>query len=338
MTFNPISYIYNKQIKYMGKGGKVKKGNGNNRGYIGYHVTWDNKKVFLRSKAEFIYARKLDYERTPYLLEVTIYEIDGIKYKPDFFIFTNEYSKIIEIVEVKGLDDKKTALQYLESYKDYFSSLNIGYSVVWKQMATIKKYKLTEEIKQWIKTSIEYYDNVSDVSGENNPMYRLKHSDETKKLISDKAKERCGDIEYLEMMSDVQSEYWNSGDGLVMRKKASVRRKEHIEKTNPIIICECKNCNGKFEKRQNIKKEYCSGKCKRIWLHKNDETYGKHKKTTSFSNQLKTYIGKILSHYNIDFKNYIENFTEITQKAKINGVIPKNKGITLETLKKYNII
>lgn len=48
--------------------------------------------------------------------------------------------------------------------------------------------------------------------------------------------------------------------------------------------------------------------------------------------------GKILTYYEIDFDTYILNISDITQKAKINGVIPKNKGITLETLKKYNII
>jgi len=139
----------------MGNGGKIKKGNGNNRGYIGYHTTWDGKTVFLRSKAEFIYARKLDYEKIPYLLEVNNYEINGVKYKPDFFIFDYEYKNILEIVEVKGLDDKKTALLYLEAFKDYFSSLGVEYNVVWKQMGTIKKYSLNDEIKEWVKSSIE---------------------------------------------------------------------------------------------------------------------------------------------------------------------------------------
>jgi hypothetical protein len=46
----------------MKPGGKVKLGSAKNRGYMGYHNTWDNKKVFLRSKAEFIFAKSLDID------------------------------------------------------------------------------------------------------------------------------------------------------------------------------------------------------------------------------------------------------------------------------------
>jgi len=322
----------------MNKGGKIKKGNGNNRGYIGYHTTWDNKKVFLRSKSEFVYARKLDYERVPYLLECKTYYVDSVRYKPDFFLYTDiNYNKLISIVEVKGADDKKTALIYLDSYKEYFSGIGIKYDVVWKQRATIKKYSLTNEINDWIKTSVDNYDDVSDVGGENNPMYGLTQTDKTKKVISEKAKIRCSNHDYLKVMSDAQKEYWDGDEGLVRRKKLSEEKIKLGILRNPIIAHQCKECKEVFNKKLNSKSEFCSGKCKRSWFYKNNNEYGKHKKQTSYHNQLKTYINKILNHYSINFDHYLTNIETFTQQAKKDKLIPKNKGITLETIKKYKI-
>jgi hypothetical protein len=319
-------------------GGRVKKGNCKNRGYIGYHITWDNKKVFLRSKSEFIYARKLDFDKTPYLTEADVYDIGGRKYKPDFFIYENtDYKKIIKIVEIKGSDDKKTSLLYLESFKNYFNNINIEYDVIWKFIKIIKKYNLTDEIKNWIQNSITYYDNISDVSGKNNPMFGLKQSDNTKQKISIKAKNRCNDEKYLKMMSDVQMEYWNSEAGIKRRKEISEEKKILYNLKNPIINSNCKECNIIFNKRINNTNEFCSGKCKRKWLYKNNPNYGKHKNKTSYANQIKTYINRMLIHYNISYNFYVENIDEITQKAKEEKIIPKNKGISLKTIKKYKI-
>jgi hypothetical protein len=322
----------------MRNGGKVKKGNGNNRGYIGHHITWDNKRVFLRSKSEFIYARKLDYDKIPYLMESEIYDVDSVRYKPDFFIYENsDYNNLIKIVEVKGADDKKTALHYLSSFKDYFNAKGVEYDVIWKFDKIITTYKLTDEIKDWIKTSIEVYDNVSDVSGEKNPMYGVKQKEKTKQLISSKAKERCSDDKYLNMMSQAQIEYWNSEIGLKRRKIISTNKKNSYEINNPLVTCECKQCSNSFSKRAKSSAEFCSGTCKRKWLYTNDVNYGKHKTNNSYRNQLKTYISMILKHYNIGYVEYLNNVIEITKKAKEHKVIPKNKGISLETIKKYNI-
>jgi len=132
----------------MGIGGKVKKGNGNNRGYIGYHTTWDGKYVFLRSKAEFIYARKLDYDRIPYLLEVITYEVNGVKYKPDFFIY-DEYDNLNAIVEIKGyltvnsykveklkkvINTQVSLIQNINLYK----IKNINYLKKWKEIRLLE--------------------------------------------------------------------------------------------------------------------------------------------------------------------------------------------------------
>ena len=97
-------------------------------------------------------------------------------------------------------------------------------------------------------------------------------------------------------------------------------------------------CGGVFNKKTKSKNEFCCGKCKRSWNYENSDDYGKHKLKTGYQNQLKTYINKIIEFYNITFEEYIEKLDEITQKAKLDRVIPKNKGITIITLKKYKII
>ena len=56
--------------------------------------------------------------------------------------------------------------------------------------------------------------------------------------------------------------------------------------------------------------------------------------TTSLINCL----NKIQKFYNIPYEVIIENLDLYVKKSKADGVIPKNKGITYKTLKKYKII
>jgi len=264
-------------MKTASNGGKVKKGTGKNRGYIGYRITWDGKKVFLRSKAEFIYACVLDIERIPYMLECSTYEINGVRYKPDFFIFDDTYSTIKKIVEIKGLDDKKTALQYIDKFKQYFNKLGIEYDTIWKYRALITKYNLDSKIDKWVNKSIELYDHISDVSGENNPMYGKKHKPETIELIRKKAKKRQTD-EYRRKNSEAQKRFWETERGKQRKNEISQKRKEHAKKINPIIERICFGCSTKFKVKLKTKKEFCSGQCKRKWSYANIPGYGKHNK------------------------------------------------------------
>lgn len=258
-------------------GGKVKLGSGKNRGYIGYHTTWDGKKVFLRSKAEFIYARVLDLEKVPYLLECVTYTINGKRYKPDFFIFDSKYDKIIKIVEVKGLDDKKTALKYLEKYSGYFSKIGIEYEVEWKYVGLITKYQLQDDIDNWVTKSIETYDHVSDVSGVNNPMYGVKHKQSTIDKIRKKAIERQTP-EYRKQNSEAQKAFWKTERGICRKLEISKQKKALYAKRNPIVTKTCKHCNTEFQDKLKSKKEFCSGQCKRKWSFANVPGYGKWRK------------------------------------------------------------
>jgi hypothetical protein len=257
-------------------GGRVKRGTCRSRGYIGYHTTWDNKRVFLRSKAEFIYARMLDIEKIPYKLECCTYDIRGIRYKPDFFIFDSTYTTITKIVEIKGLDDKATALRYLASYKDFFNSIGIDYEVVWKFQGIVAKYELKKEVEAWVQKSIETYDHISDVSGESNPMYGKKHKASTVELIRQKALLRQTE-DYRKHNSERQKEYFKTQDGIERRQRISEQRKAYNRQHNPVVNKNCKECNSDFESKYKSNREFCSSKCLRAWSYKNIPDYGTHK-------------------------------------------------------------
>lgn len=257
------------------KGGRVKRGRCKSRGYIGYHTTWDNKKFFLRSKAEFIYARMLDIEKIPYKVECTTYEVGNIRYKPDFFIFDSTYTSIKKIVEIKGLDDKKVSLEYLNRYKKFFNSVGIGYEVVWNYRGLVSKYNLKGEIEDWIQRSLKTYNFISDVAGENNPMYGKTHKASTIELIRQKAIQRQTE-EYRRRNSEKQKEFFQSEAGLKRRLQISEQRKFNSRLTNPIVNRVCKECSITFHCKQKAKKEFCSGKCLRAWSYRNIPDYGSH--------------------------------------------------------------
>jgi len=257
-------------------GGKVKKGTCKNRGYIGYHITWDNKKVFLRSKAEFVYARMLDIEKTPYMTECITYIISETRYKPDFFIFDSEYIHVKKIVEIKGLDDRKTAMEYLSKYKNFFNLIGIEYDVVWNYRKIITKYNLNKDVELWINKSLNIYDNISASRGKNNPMYGKTHKQSTIELIRKKALNRQTP-EYRKQNSENQINFFKSEAGILRRKQISDQRKAYIKLNNPIINKKCKECNIDFESKLKSKKEFCNYKCLRKWSYNNIPNYGKHK-------------------------------------------------------------
>lgn len=261
----------------MKNGGKQKQGSAKNKGYIGYHTTWDGIKVFLRSKAEFIYARVLDYEQIHYKVECVTYKIKDKQYKPDFFIFDDNYKTISKIVEIKGLDDKKTALDYLNRFKSYFDSIGIEYDVIWKYQGLITKYNLQNEIEEWIMQSITNYDFISDTRGENNPMYGRQHSQYTKDLISKRAKERQTP-EFRKKNSEAQLQFWQTERGKQRKLEISAHQSMVARQKNPIVDKQCIECSNIFKDKLKSKKEFCTGKCKRKWSYANIPGYGKHKK------------------------------------------------------------
>lgn len=332
-------------MKEKKSGGRIKRGSGTNRGYIGYHTTWDEKRVFLRSRAEFIYARMLDYEKIPYKLECVTYEVDGRRYKPDFFIFDENYTQIQKIVEIKGQDAKRVGLEYKEKYGPFFEDLGIEYETVWAFDRIITKYNLREEIKQWVEKSLKVYDFLPDSRGENNPMYGKKHFDSTKKLISEKAKKRYEDVEYRETMRQKQKAFYLTEEGEKRKQylrecrwREAEERKVRFDKINPEITKICIICGKEFTTRESYKNEFCTYKCRMKWKRKNIEGYGKHKKEgLTYKNNLQSTIRKILVQEGITIQVFLEDVDQHIRQAKESGILHKNKGITLKTLEKYNL-
>jgi hypothetical protein len=52
---------------------------------------------------------------------------------------------------------------------------------------------------------------------------------------------------------------------------------------------------------------------------------------------LKNYLNKLKLIYDVTNEELISNIDFYVKKAKLEKIIPKNKGISLETLKKYNL-
>jgi len=103
--------------------GKLSRG-GNNQYKCGWHTTWNNKKVYLRSSYELDYAKMLDSYRILYGVEAKRIEyFDTIKNKnriaiPDFYLL--DLNMLIEIKSSYTLD--------LQNMKDKFKEYEkLGY-------------------------------------------------------------------------------------------------------------------------------------------------------------------------------------------------------------------
>ena len=92
----------------------------------GWHTTWDNKEVYLRSSYEFDYAKKLDEDKIPYEVEslrIKYWDSQRQEFRcaiPDFYLpATNE------IVEIKSrwTLDEQLMKDKIKEYK------KLGYNV-----------------------------------------------------------------------------------------------------------------------------------------------------------------------------------------------------------------
>jgi hypothetical protein len=81
---------------------------------------------------------------------------------------------------------------------------------------------ITEEHRQNMKL------NHADVRGEKNPFYKKKHSDETKKKISDLVKEKMSSEELRKSISERQKEYYKTHDNPFKGKKHSDKTKNTL--------------------------------------------------------------------------------------------------------------
>ena len=326
--------------------GRIKKGNSKSRGYCGWHNTWDGKSVYLRSLREYFIACWLDGTKKYYKTECKTYEINRVKYKPDFFIFEdNAYNKIVKIIEAKYDGQYEIYDYYIDNFQNHFETNDIEYEVIIKYTKNILQHCSQEMKEAWIE-KCKNNSNSSSVLGELNPMYGKKQSEETKRKIGEKAKARFEEPEYRENIRMRNIEFYNSPEGLLRRKQISEQRKKEAKQRRleyeslPDIITYCKNCGKELVSKEGI--EFClangsNNPCQKQYTLKNMDR-GKKDKFGMQQKKYSTYIDKVATHFNIPVNTLIDNLDEYIYNAKREGIIPKNLGFSRKTLIKYNLI
>lgn len=215
----------------------------NKQGYCGYYNN-----NYLRSSYEYVYCKILEKNNIQYKVEEIRYKINGKNYIPDFHVYKND--KLIEIVEIKSdnkIEIEKALNKILELKKIVKVPINLFLYKDLKKLCELNNLSINKLIKEWKVLA----DGVNIRKGELNPLFNVKMSDETKKLISTKAKEKCLNPEYVKSITKGLIEFRKNG-GIGYRPQFKFAE----------IECICPVCNNKFIKRENKKKIYCSDKCK----------------------------------------------------------------------------
>lgn len=315
--------------------GKIKLGGyKGGRGYCGYYTTQFGKKVYLRSLQEFVYAKYLDSIGIYYLTENITYNINGVNYKPDFFVYDGKFEKLKKIVEIKYTNKEKS--DYQKEYSKCFFKMGIGYEVLSKSdIKWIAKNNGISDIDilEWKKLFVKNYSKF-DYSGEKNPMYGVKHTAETKRKIGIQTKKYFKNIEVKTKHKKARELYWKTDAGILLKKKYAELRRIESSIKNPIIEMVCIECGKIYTKKLKDKfhKETCSNRCqqKYNWKIGRNRYRGGAKKT---------YKTKIVNFYNIMLKNWNcideKNWDEYIRKSKTNNFIPVNFGMNLDIVKKY---
>lgn len=318
------------------KSGRIKKGGyKNGRGYCGWYTNKDGKKMFLRSLKEYMYAKHLDKVDAHFLTECMSFEIDGVSYKPDFFIYSDkDYKELTQIVEIK--DNKDDARQYFK-YIDFFKNINIAFKVEYN-VHKLKKYITKEERKMWIDSFVENYNGVS-VAGKLNPMFGMKHSSETKRKIGEQTKRYMSDPEIKKRQRDSIKSFWDSdaANGLKdryakLRHAAAVKRHIIEDKRNPFEKRKCVICGSHFTCRESEGRETCKRNgCTTKLAYRN----GKYKLNIDGVKIYKTRMLNYSIKIGIDNTISFQDFNNAVLFAKKDKIIPKFFSMTESAINKH---
>lgn len=207
------------------------------------------KDFMLRSTYEYICAVWLDRQELNWSYEDTTYTFsNNDRYTPDFFIY-DEDDKLLFVIEVKTDDKRRFEEMYYK--KDMIEKeYNIPCKIILHSYLknNLDDYHQLED--RWKEYSLNNFSTSDFVSGEHNPMYGLKHTDKTKRLIGEKSAKRLKDPEYRKKMEPV----WSTlGD----RAKALFTGIERSEREDRI----CPSCGTEFRVTLADAKQYCSLKC-----------------------------------------------------------------------------
>jgi hypothetical protein len=321
-------------------GGLVKRGGSLSvsRGYCNWHTTWSGSRVFLRSKLEFIFASKLDSERVKYDTEVSVYEINGRSYKPDFFIFDD--AELKSIVEIKS--SKREADEYEALYGNSIRKTGIDYSVLWeKQLSLIaKQLDLRDDIEGWILRSIAETASL-DMRGPRNPRFGTVCSKETKRKIGEKAKERFLDEAYREKCKESGRRFRESAAGAENLAKFRVTRKAQEEAKKDFYrkrrMTTCVVCGSPFEKRGSRSKT-CSDLClKALKKTRAPRAVSSDLAFERYQSKLKKTCMEVMARRGLSYFELIKEIDTIVREDKDRGLIPKMLGLTAKSLEKYRV-
>lgn len=190
-----------------------------------------------------------------------------------------------------------------------------------------------DEIKKWKNESVT--NNVI-LSGEKNPMYGIKHSNKTKEKIGNKTRQYMKDPIIKEKHSKALKSFWNSKNADELKEKyknlrneKKKKRKELLDKENPIISINCIICGSEFDKRQNDIRLTCSNSCSQKYNWK----IGKN---TYKGNAKKSYKTRIIKYANLINEHITEdNYELLIKKYKNKKEIPLYFSMTKKVINKY---
>jgi len=309
------------------------------RGYCNWHTTWSGKKVFLRSKLEFIFASKLDSERVEYDTEVFTYKIDGgASYRPDFFIYDGADLK--SIVEIKST--KREADEYEALYGNLIRETGVEYAVLWEKQLNLiaKQLNLKDAIEDWILRSIAETASL-DMRGSHNPRFGVACSEVTKRKIGEKAKERFRDEAYREKCKESNRCFRNSPAGLenlarfrAIRKSQEAAKRDFYRERR---MTTCVVCGAPFEKRGSRSKT-CSDACLRtLKAEIAPKVVPPHLAYVRYQSRLKKVCVEIMARRGLSFPELIREMDTIVKEDKNQGLIPKTLGLTVKSVEKYKV-
>lgn len=302
----------------------------NSRGYSGWVYIGENK-FYCRSSVEFIYLyhftdRYKSEDGYRVEMEKFIFQCGDEKYKPDFLIYRdNILVKVFEIKSDKTQAIREGKLKKYEIFKDYFNQLKIDFEICYKD-SKILTNDISIKLNKW-KNEIR----ITKLDGDNNPMFGMKHSNESKIKIGQKTTERCKDPEYINFLKSRMVKTDSQKENI--RISAFKRHdREKLEKYGPIIVRNCVICDSEFECREKSLKVTCKNSCTFKFRYKNGEI----RKGGDGLKSFKTRIIRNLLPFNADIQKLsINEFILFVKQLKIKGDIPKTFGISFNTINKY---
>ena len=293
--------------------------------YTGFHNG-----NYLRSSYEYAFARYLEKLNIPYAMELHTYELsNGTRYKPDFFILNNGI--VVEIVEIKSehkdrLEEGKVKVNLIKEIIDVPINMYTRKDlVILCKEVGLHFYTLEKEWKESPTTSKNHI-----LDGELNPMYGVKHREDSLRKNGNKTIDRFKDEEFREKHKLATMEAMKYVD-----KSKLGHPKQRVTKI-------CKNCGCEFVVISTSKKQYCGTQCmqkamtiraseksKVITSQRNEIIKGKildwasqnkYKLSTfsriSLSKEIKPLFDEILLEYK--FKDYRPIFSTLTGEYQIN--------------------